>query len=71
MYLPGGKANPQAAEKLVKGIPEESAAYVKPKKMPELNVLIWMKKIGGVHIENCIYLSGIWLYTLQRTIQSM
>ena len=49
------EVNPQAAEKL-----KVYEAWHKCRS----DVLIWMKKIGGVHIENCIYPSGIWLYTL-------
>lgn len=54
------EVNPQAAEKLRVSLMKVYEDWHRCRS----DVLIWMKKIGGVHIENCIYPSGIWLYTL-------
>ena len=56
--FPGG-SEPAGSGK-AEGIPD--GRYTKPGTDAGAMLLIWMKKIGGVHIENCIYPSGIWLY---------
>ena len=54
------EVNPQAAEKLRVSLMEGIRSLAQmPERCPYLD-----EEIGGVHIENCIYPNGIWLYTL-------